>query len=124
MEKNYPSRWLSAGEASALLQGYMPKKTADAWLNNDRKSNPAIPFWVRDGSVRYRTEDLEFFVQRCLSPGSHVDFSERRQRSDRRLASDRRQNPSIRLSPVAERRRSHSTDRRGSLAPDRRLGER
>ncbi len=124
MENNYPPRWLSAGEASALLQGYMPKKTADAWLDNDRKSDPAIPFWVRDGAIRYRSEDLEFFVQRCLSPGSFVDFSERRQRSDRRHAIDRRQNPSIRLTPIAERRRVHYSDRRGSLATDRRLGER
>lgn len=121
MNKTTPPRWLSADEASALLQGFMPYKAAQAWLDTDRKSDPAIPFWFRDGEIRYRSPDLEFFVKHCLSAKGRIDFSERRQRTDRRRAADRRENPSIRLSPVAERRRAHYPDRRGSLAPDRRM---
>ncbi len=121
MNKTISSRWLSADEASVLLQGFMPNKVAQAWLDTDRKSDPAIPFWLRDGEVRYRSPDLEFFVKHCLSAKGRVDFSERRQRTDRRRVNERRENPSIRLSPVAERRHAHSTERRGTLAPDRRL---
>ena len=120
MERTNPSRWLSAGEASALLQSFMPNKLAKAWLDNDRKFDPAIPFSIRDGDVRYRSQDLDQFVRRCLAPNARVDFSERRARSDRRRIGERRRNPEIRLSPVAERRHAWSADRRSSIATDRR----
>ena len=120
MERIHPPRWLSTGEASALLQGFMPSKMADAWLDNDRKFDPVIPFRYLEGEVRYRSSDLEQFVRRCLTPGVKVDFSERRRRTDRRYSIERRKNPAIRLIPVAERRSANSFDRRIGASSDRR----
>jgi hypothetical protein len=120
MERTNPSRWVRADEASALLQRFMPSKQASAWLETDRKVDPKIPFYFSQGNVVYQSRDLEQFVRHCLAPNSQVDFSERRARSDRRRATDRRHNAEVRLSAVAERRRAHSIDRRGSRALDRR----
>lgn len=120
MERTNPTRWVNADEASALLQRFMPGKLAQAWLEIDRKFDPAIPFFNSRRGVIYRSGDLEHFVRYCLSPGANVDFSERRARSERRRAVDRRSNPEIRLAPVAERRYSRINDRRASLAIDRR----
>ena len=114
------SRWLSTGEASALLQGFMPNKMADAWLDNDRKFDPVIPFRYVDGEVRYRSLDLEQFVRRCLASGVKIDFSERRRRRDRRYSIERRKNPEVRLIPAAERRSASSFDRRAGQRSDRR----
>ncbi len=120
MEQTSPTRWVNVDEASALLQRFMPGKLAQAWLEIDRKADPTIPFFHSQNGVIYRSGDLEHFVRCCLSPGAKVDFSERRARSERRRAIDRRSNPDIRLSPVAERRHSWTNDRRASLAIDRR----
>ena len=120
MERTNPSRWVSADEAGALLQRFMPSKLASAWLDNDRKFDPTIPFFYSRGSVVYQSRDLEQFVRHCLAPSAEVDFSERRTRSDRRRSTDRRQNVEVRLSPVAERRHAHSIDRRGSRSLERR----
>ena len=120
MERTRPSRWVSAREASTLVQGFMPNKTAEAWLENDRKIDPVIPFSYSGGEVRYRSLDLEQFIFCYLAPGTKVDFSERRARSERRRALDRRRNPEIRLSPVAERRHGRTPDRREKITIDRR----
>ncbi len=120
MERTHPSRWVSDREASTLLQGFMPNKTALAWLENDRKIDPVIPFSLSDGEVRYRSVDLEQFVLCYLAPGAKIDFSEQRARSERRRATDRRRNPDVRLAPVAERRHGLAPDRREKIAFDRR----
>ena len=120
MERTHPSRWVSDREASTLLQGFMPDKTAQAWLENDRKIDPVIPFSYSNGEVRYRSIDLEQFILRYLTPGAKVDFFEQRKRSERRRAIDRRRNPEIRLSPAAERGHGRTPDRREEIIIDRR----
>ena len=120
MERTHSSRWVSDREASTLLQGFMPDKTAQAWLENDRKIDPVIPFSYSNGEVRYRSIDLEQFILRYLAPGAKVDFFEQRKRSERRRAIDRRRNPEIRLSPAAERRHGRTPDRREEITIDRR----
>ncbi len=120
MERTNPSRWVSADEASGLLQRFMPRKQASAWLDNDRKFDPTIPFFYSHGSVVYQSRDLEQFVRHCLASSDVIDFPERRARSDRRCSTDRRHNVEVRLSAVAERRRANSIDRRGSRTRDRR----
>lgn len=121
MERTHTSRWLTSNEASMLLQRFMPHKSAINWLDRDRRFDPVIPFSYRDGEISYRSDDLEYFVRHHLAPGAGVDFSERRLRDDRRLRLERRHNPNLRLTASAERRRAHVLDRRGELAPDRRL---
>jgi hypothetical protein len=121
MESTHLFRWVSAGEACTLLQRFMPHKTAQAWLENDRKTDPVIPFSYSNGAIRYRSSDLEQFVLRYLAPHAQLDFSERRARSERRHAIDRRRNPQIHLAPVAERRHGRTPDRREDIPLDRRL---
>ena len=121
MEQIQSTRWLTANEASMLLQRFMPHKSAINWLDHDRRFDPVIPFFYRDTEVIYRSGDLEEFVRHHLAPGSSVDFSERRVRFDRRIRVERRHNPNLRLTPSAERRRAHALDRRGELVSDRRL---
>ena len=120
MERTHSSRWVNTREASTLLQGFMPHKTAQAWLDNDRKIDPVIPFSYSSGEVRYRSIDLEQFILRYFAPGAKVDFFEQRKRSERRRAMDRRRNPEIRLSPAAERRHGRTPDRREEITIDRR----
>lgn len=120
MDRTHPSRWVNTREASTLLQGFMPHKTAQAWLDNDRKIDPVIPFSYSSGEVRYRSIDLEQFILRYLAPGAKVDFFEQRKRSERRRAIDRRRNPEICLSPAAERRHGRTPDRREEITIDRR----
>jgi hypothetical protein len=121
MQSTHQSRWLTAYEASMLLQRFMPHKSASMWLDHDRRFDPLIPFFYRDGDVIYRSGDLETFAQHHLAPGSNVDFSERRVRVDRRVHLERRLNANIRLTPTAERRDGHGFDRRREWAADRRL---
>ena len=120
MERTHSLRWVSDREASTLLQGFMPDKTAQAWLENDRKIDPVVPFSYSNGEVRYRSINLEQFILLYLAPGAKVDFFEQRKRSERRLAMDRRRNPEIRLSPAAERRHGRTPDRREEITIDRR----
>ena len=120
MERTHSSRWVDDREASTLLQGFMPDKTAQAWLESDRKIEPVIPFSYSNGEVRYRSIDLEQFILRYFAPGAKVDFFEQRKRSERRRAIDRRRNPEIRLSPAAERRHGRTPDRREEITIDRR----
>ena len=101
-----------------MLQRFMPRKQASAWLDNDRKFDPTLPFFYLHGDVVYQSRDLEQFVRRCLTPRARVEFSERRTRSDRRHAGDRRRNPEVRLSPLAERRQVYSHDRRAMMTRD------
>ncbi len=121
MESIHNSRWLTAYEASMLLQRFMPHKSANMWLEHDRRFDPLIAFFDRDGEVFYRSGDLERFVHHHLAPGSSVDFSDRRVRVDRRVHVERRHNVNIRLTPTAERRDGHGFDRRREWAADRRL---
>jgi hypothetical protein len=120
MQHTHSARWLTEYEASLLLQRFMPYKSAVSWLQHDRRHDPVIPFSNQGGEIVYRSSDLENFVHHHLAPGAQVDFSERRVRVDRRVRVERRHHPDLRLVPSAERRRAHTFDRRGGLAPDRR----
>ncbi len=117
---------LSTAEAAALLRPHMPHKNALAWLVNDRRHDPLIPFLVIGGSVRYRSADVAGFILRFLNPSARFvrlgqrHIPERRTRATRRSGPERRSSSGKYPKTAAERRLRGELDRRLRGELDRR----
>ena len=118
-------RLLTASEAAALLQPYMPSKSALAWLLQDGRHDPLIPCLVRGSYTLYRRADLAHFVRKTFDVSATFNemdnkvFIDRRG-YERRAGQDRRKRLEVRLGSGIERRRGDGTDRRFGRAFDRR----
>ena len=118
---------LTDEEAAALLQPHMYKESITAWLANDRRNIPAIPFITLRGEPYYREADLVFFITHMLNPQArfvrlhaqlHIDH---RNVSERRGNGERRGSDAIHLRQGIERRRWDDADRRFRGDFDRRV---
>ena len=106
--------WLSQKEAARMLQPYIPKRNALAWLELDRNVEPSLPFAVREGEIVYRLTDVKAYIRRLPQLAAVADRGrnpvERRHDEDRRCGE---------LNDVMEERRL-LIDRRSGF--DRRTG--
>ena len=115
------------GEAAALLQPYMPSKSALAWLLRDSQSDPQIPHVFRGSQILYRRVDLANFVRKTFGVSAIYNYVDNkilidRRGEERRAGQDRRNRLEVRLAPGIERRRGDGTNRRFSRGFDRRGG--
>jgi diguanylate cyclase (GGDEF)-like protein/PAS domain S-box-containing protein len=83
---------LTEQEAIAFLQPYMPNKSVNSWLANDRHHDPIIPFLLVQGQPCYMESDLENFVMRTLSISARFIRLNNRLTIDRRKSPERRKN--------------------------------
>jgi len=109
---------LTLQQTIGLLQRFMPTRDAAAWLENDRRFQPVLPFVQHGEEVRYYEEDVIQLVRK-LAPSPTVRRSAgRRQVLERRFfPTDRREHLDRRHSRRAAR---NDLDRRFAVRPDRR----
>lgn len=110
-EENIKEQLLTVENAATFIQPFMPNKNALAWIRQDAKSDPTIPFYCQGSEKFYRRKDLLAFVIRTLGvQPRHIRLMPNGL-TDRRKLVDRRTGSSVKLAPGIERRR-HETDRR------------
>lgn len=109
---------LTPEQAIGFLQRFMPNRDAAAWLENDRRHQPVLPF-VRHGTeLRYFEEDVVQFVRKLASQPTVRASASRREHMERRYYhDDRRDHLDRRHSRRAAR---NDLDRRFAVRPDRR----
>ncbi len=117
---------LTLAETTGLLQRFMLQRDAKAWLENDRRYSPVLPFIKQDDEIFYPEDAVLRFISilaqdmRVRQQARRAERGERRQIAvDRRTFSDRRH--ARRRPPLADldRRFAVRQDRRSDL--DRRI---
>ncbi|MES1982298.1 MAG: hypothetical protein V4443_07470 [Pseudomonadota bacterium] len=116
---------LTEQEAATILQPHMRNKSAQHWLENDRKHDPVVPFHNLQGQPYYLESDLIAFITHALNPTarfvriSNQLITDNRNKTERRTRTERRVSGEIMLSDLVERRASQ-IDRRSGRDNDRR----
>lgn len=109
---------LTIQQTAGFLQRFMPGRDAAAWLENDRRYEPALPFVQRGEDVFYLEQDVIRLVQMlAVNPVIRISDVRRQQGERRHYASERRTHTDRRHSRRAAR---DDLDRRFAVRPDRR----
>ncbi|MHB1098298.1 MAG: hypothetical protein ACYCZR_01970 [Burkholderiales bacterium] len=108
---------LTAQEAAALLQPYIPNKSALNWLAHDRLRGPIIPFILLQGEAYYREGDLIFIITRMLDSEARFVRVNNRLYADHRnvherRSDERRKRENVLLGLGIERRQEGKFDHR------------
>lgn len=112
------SAMLTPQQTSGLLQRFMPGRDAAAWLENDRRYQPVLPYVQQGNEVRYFEEDVIQLVRKlAANPVVRRTDTRRLQEERRHYASERRAQMDRRHSRRATR---NDLDRRFAVRPDRR----
>lgn len=109
---------LTPRETAGLLQRFMPGRNAAAWLENDRRYQPVLPYVRHADEIRYHEDDVIQLVRKLAPhPALRRDTLRRQSLERRQYHTDRRVHADRRHSRRATR---DDLDRRFAVRPDRR----
>ena len=109
---------LTLRQTIGFLQRFMPNRDAAEWLEKDRQQHPVLPYVEQGAEIRYREDDVAWFVRKLAWRPAIRGSANRRADPERRHdQNDRRDHVDRRLSRRAAR---NDLDRRFAVRADRR----